>query len=100
VYLSNLQKQVRNHPQKSTPLGVDTDKPRTQIVGRPPLEQTLTRINGITFNEQDNRIRRLAETIRQLRTLVETLVREPSGKDEIISAMHTKQNTEQKKTIH
>lgn len=96
---------------RRAPAGVDVDELRAQIVRGFSLEQALSRISGtalrdeadtaepdeppeIVFDERDERITRQEETIRRLRTLVETLSRESAGKDKTISSLHKKLNAE------
>ncbi|MDE2442988.1 MAG: DUF460 domain-containing protein [Methanocorpusculum sp.] len=96
---------------KRAPAGVDTDELRAQIVRGFSLEQALSRISGtapvavpdaaepnvsseIIFDERDMRITRQEETIRRLRTLVETLSKESAGKDKTISILHKRLNAE------
>lgn len=96
---------------RRAPAGVDTDELRAQIVRGLSLEQALARISGTTpkaaqtpaepdapaeiiFDERDERITRQEETIRRLRTLIETLSREFAGKDKTISSLHRRLNAE------
>jgi predicted RNase H-like nuclease (RuvC/YqgF family) len=114
VYAYRIYKNKFERILKRAHKGIDKDELRAQIIGVLSLEQALSRINKITpttvqtstkpdefheiiFDERDRQITQQEETIRRLRTLVETLTRESSGKDKIISAFRRKLNAEQKK---